>query len=169
LWDQPNEDQAADLTLGASFELVELSFNDVLWCGRIEQHSAQCESFPTSTISEKTELADTHEAAGKDVQQKTPDELCRCQGHDLRPIAISIVFVFETDAASFDRQDSAIRNRDSVRIPSQILQDLFGPAKGRLHKNDPWDAPRLLTQGFEYRRPRESSHLAIEVQPAFPE
>ena len=82
-------------------------------------------------------------------------------------IAIDIILVFEAHAAIFDRQEASIGNSDPMCIASQILQNPLGAAKGRLHKDDPLDAPRLLTQGFERRRLRNSGHAAMEVQPTF--
>src|SRR5438132_11431210 len=54
-----------------------------------------------------------------------------------------------------------------MRVARQILQNLLRTAKRRLHKDDPFDFPGLLTHEFERRRLGETGHLAMELQPAF--
>src|SRR5271169_3037854 len=53
-----------------------------------------------------------------------------------------------------------------MSVAGQILENLLGTAKGRLHKGDPFDPPCLLAQGFERGRLRESGHLAMKLQSA---
>jgi hypothetical protein len=102
------------------------------------------------------------------MQQKAPDELCGFQRHYLAFVSVGVVLVSKRHATMFHRQQPSIGDGNPMRVERQILQSLRGPAKGWLHKDNPFDPLRLLAHRFKCGRSGKAGHLTVKLQVAFP-
>jgi len=99
-------------------------------------------------------VADAVEALGQHVQQKTPDELVWVKPHRL-PAARSInavVLPAERDAGVIGCNETAVRNRNAMRVTGEIAQHLLGSSERRFAVDHPLDVPQrgdeLLERAF---------------------
>ena len=101
-------------------------------CRHTEKLAATRELLCAMAIAQEPIVADAMKAFGQDVQQEAADELVGGDGHDLLPIVVAIVLPGEADLAVLDVAQAAVGNGDAVRIASDVIENLFGPAKGGL-------------------------------------
>ena len=71
------------------------------------------------------------------MQQKTPDEFFRGDGHDFHFVSIRVIPPSEGDASILHIQNSVVGNRHPVGIASQIRNDFIRRSKRRLAVHDP--------------------------------
>ena len=76
-------------------------------------------------------IADVVEPLWQHMRQKAPDELIGERGHGLPALRLGIP-VAEADVAVLDREQTAIRQRDAVDIPAQVVQDRLRVLDGGL-------------------------------------
>jgi hypothetical protein len=55
-----------------------------------QQLSALRESVFCCSVGQKAEVADTHEAIGEHVEEKSADELFGIEGHRFQPVVVSL-------------------------------------------------------------------------------
>ena len=92
------------------------------------------------------------EASGEDVKQETSDEFISFQAHDLLFIVVCIIFILKADLIIFHRKDSVIRDRDTMGIPSEIADELFGSSKGWFCIDNPVflvNRPEVIIKTFQ--------------------
>jgi len=115
-------------------------------------------------IGEQAEVADAHEAAREHMQQKAPQEFLDAERHDLRAAPIGVVLPPKLDDAIGETDESRVRDRDSVRITTEILEHLRWPAKRSLRVDDPGRCPELRDEGGEPGRVGERRRPGGEGQ-----
>lgn len=77
-------------------------------------------------------MADTMKSPWQNMQHEAADELIRGQCHDLllmRGIP-AVILIPERHASFIERQETAVRDGDTVGIARQVGQHRFGPGKG---------------------------------------
>ena len=75
----------------------------------------------TPPVGHKAEKADTDESARKGVQQKAPQELVDCQGHQLVLATILVIFPTKCNFAFRKGNQPMIGDGDAVRVMGQIF------------------------------------------------
>ena len=98
-------------------------------------------------MSQKGEMADAHEAGGKDVEQEAAQELLDRQGHQTLLIAVRGVSPAEGDLVALEGDQAVIGDRHAVGIAAEITENMFGAPEGRLAV----DHPVLTEEGTEER------------------
>lgn len=92
----------------------------------------------TVTVAKESVVADSLQAAGKSVEQKTADELVSLQSHGFLALLMPIILPTEGDSILLGTDQVLIGNGDPMCIASQIIEDLFGSAEGPLGVDDPF-------------------------------
>ncbi len=87
-------------------------------------------------------MANAHEAARDDVEQKASHTFVGGERHDLPAVVVGVVPPVELDAAVAVIDQSIIRERDAVRVPTQVVEHLLGAGEGLLRLHDPVDGPQ---------------------------
>ena len=103
----------------------------------------------TRAIREQAEVANAHEAARHDVQEKASQEFVGLERHDLHAVVVGVVFPAEPDAAVAVIDEPIIRERDAVRVPPEVVEHLLGAGEGPLRIHDPVDGPQLTEEAGE--------------------
>jgi hypothetical protein len=120
-------------------------------------------------IGEQPEVADAHEAAREHVEQEAPEEFVNVERHDLRVAPIGVVLPPKLDDTVDETHEARIGDRDTVRIPTEVLEHLRGPTKRRLRIDDPGRRPELRDKCGELARVGERCRAGGEGQPALVE
>ena len=81
-------------------------------------------------------MADADEAQRKDVQTKASEELQSIEFHHFALAFGAVVFVAEGDLLRADVDESVIGDRVFVRVATEVFDDGFRAAEGRLSVND---------------------------------
>ena len=90
-----------------------------------EKLKTASEIFLFGAIGKETEVADALKGVWQDVKQKTADELISIQSHRAL-LAGCAIAIEKRHVAIINRNDTAIGDRDAVRVTAQILQDGLG-------------------------------------------
>lgn len=97
-------------------------------------------------------MADFAESAGQDVHKETADEFHGVQGHDFLLIPMGVIPSEEGDLAIFQGENAVVGDGDAVGITTQIRDDFFSGAKGRLAVDDPLFAAAGIQEVLRYIR-----------------
>ena len=103
----------------------------------------------TRAIREQAEVANAHEAARHDVQQKASQEFVGLERHDLHAVVVGVVLPAEPDAAVAVIDEPIIRERDAVGVATEVGEHLLGAGEGPLRIHDPVDGPQLTEEAGE--------------------
>jgi hypothetical protein len=85
------------------------------------------------------------------MQQKAAHELDSVERHDLLPVAVGRIAPAEGHLAVFEAEKTPIRDGDSMRIVSQIPNDVLRPGKRLFSVDDPlllFQKPGKVSKGF---------------------
>ena len=93
-------------------------------------------------------MPDTDKTFGQNVEQKSPHELLRGDGHDSRLIAARIVPPTKTDVAAIKGNETVVGDGDTVSVAPEVTDHLLRAAEGGLGIDD----PVLAKQRSEKRR-----------------
>ena len=88
-------------------------------------------------VGEVAEVADAHEAAGQQVQEKAAQELFDRQGHELLLVAMSGVSPAEGDVVIGESNQPVVGDGDAMGVSAEIAQRVFRPTEGPLGVDDP--------------------------------
>src|SRR5262249_54071035 len=93
----------------------------------IESPSTEFELVGAMAIGEQAVVTDAMEAGWEDVEQETAHELANVETHDLAAMTavLAIVFPAETDMGRVEIEQTAVGDRDAMRIAREIGQDLL--------------------------------------------
>ena len=80
-------------------------------------------------VREDPAVADPHEALRQHVEEEATDELGGFERHELPCVSVGVVLPPERDVAVFQRDEAAVRDRDAMRVPREVLEDVLGPAE----------------------------------------
>src|SRR5215510_12034121 len=109
-------------------------------------------------------MSNAHEAQGDERQQKACEECVGLQRHHLLPMPLATIAIGEADVAVTDIDQTMVSNRDAVRVPAEILQDLLGAGPRWLGVDDPLLRIELIKIGGEALRRPQLSQLGGERQ-----
>jgi hypothetical protein len=82
-------------------------------------------------------VADADQALGQNVDEEAAQELIYGDRHDLLLAAVRIVFPEKRDPIILERSQSMVGDGDTVRVASEIVQNMLGTAEGWLGIDDP--------------------------------
>ena len=77
------------------------------------------------SIAEEPVIANAVESTGENVEEESPDELLRREGHGFLLIVVTIVPPLELHLSVFDIEQSMVGNRDSVGVAAQVVHHLL--------------------------------------------
>ena len=100
-------------------------------------------------MGEETEVADAHEAWGKDVEEKASQELLHRQGHEAWLVSVGGVSPAEGDLVTGQRDEAMVGDGHAMGVATQIVEDILGAAKGRLAVDHPLVAEQGAQEGRE--------------------
>ena len=118
----------------------------------VEQSAAALEHRTASTVGEDAEVTDANQAFGQNVKKKSAQELMGGNGHDLLFAVVSIVSPTERDATVPERHEPVVGDGDAMGVASQIVENVFGAAEGRLGVDDPVFLAELPEEMIECAR-----------------
>jgi hypothetical protein len=99
--------------------------------------AAQRQDATAVTVGEKAEVTDLDEPGWQHVQQEAAEELHGIEAHDLDTVVVSGVAPAEAHLTIGETQQSTVSNGDTMSVTGQILENMGGPAEGRLGVNHP--------------------------------
>jgi len=83
------------------------------------------------------------------MDEEAPQEIVRRDCHDLLLAGLSVVLPAEGDAIVLEADEAMVRDRDAVGVASQVVEDVFGSAEGRLGIDDPVLGKELSEESLE--------------------
>ena len=129
-----------------------------------QQGSAQRQPLTAISVGQKSILPNPHQPLGYDVQREPAHEFHRVQRHLLASAAVGIVLPGEGDTIVLELHQTVIAQGDPVRVPSQVLQHLFGPAKRLLGIDHPFLLVQRPYRGPPRRRARQGQGAPSELE-----
>jgi predicted anti-sigma-YlaC factor YlaD len=90
-----------------------------------------------SSVGEEAEVADADQAFRQNVKKKSAQELIYRNGHDFVLAAVSIVSPAEGDAIVLEGHEAMVGDSYAMSVAGQIVENVFGAAKGRLGIDHP--------------------------------
>jgi len=82
-------------------------------------------------------VADTDEALGEQVQQEAVQKLIERQSHQFLLVVVSRVAPTKGDLAVSERDQSMVGDGHAMGVAAEILEHIFGAAKGWFGVDDP--------------------------------
>src|SRR4029453_11218720 len=118
------------------------------------------------TLANRAVVTDAMEAGWEDVEQEAAHELTDVETHDLAAmtVVLAIVLQAETDMGRVEMEQTAVGDRDAMRVAREIGQDLLRTGEGLFGIDDPF----ALAQRREVSSPRvgvfELAEIGEELQ-----
>jgi hypothetical protein len=94
--------------------------------GRLHAEQEAYSEFFLAVGAQKTVIANAPKLVGQHVQQETPDEFLRAQGHCLDLVTPAIIFPPAADLTVFDVEQSVIGDGDAMDITANVVEYLLG-------------------------------------------
>ena len=88
-------------------------------------------------VGQEAEMADTHEAIGKDMEEKAAGEFFGIEGHRFQPVFVSSVPVAKSDLAVFEGEDTAIGQSHAVGVAAEVVKHGLGRPERLFRIDDP--------------------------------
>jgi len=98
------------------------------------------------------------------VEQKSPDELVRREGHGFLLIVVTVVSPFKFYLAIFDVDDPMVRNGHAVGVAADIVHHLLRPGERWLGVDDPFHVSHQIEMTVESLRILERLKRCEEPQ-----
>jgi hypothetical protein len=97
-------------------------------------------------IREQAEVAKAHEAPRDHVQQESSQEFVDLKRHALHAIVVRVVLPTKPDAVLLMIDEPIIRERDAVRVPTDVVEHLLGASEGLFGIDDPVHSSQLTEE-----------------------
>lgn len=129
----------------------------MLWCACPDQGADLCDIGLALSGSQQAVVADAMKAVGQDMHQEPADELVRVESHDLHTIAAPdpIVFPSERHGVGIGADEALVRDRNTVRVTTEVGQNCLGAAERWFGVNDPFgfaERRKPYGEGFSVRQ-----------------
>ena len=98
------------------------------------------------------------------MEQKSPDELVRREGHGFLLIVVTVVSPFKFYLAIFDVDDPMVRNGHAVGVAADIVHHLLRPGERWLGVDDPFHVSHQIEMTVESLRILERLKRCEEPQ-----
>lgn len=109
-------------------------------------------------------MTNPHEPFGQDMQQESPQELCRAERDRPTPTTSGIISDTEGDLAVFALQQASVGDRHPMRVAGEILEHHLRSAERSLGIDDPLFANGALEAMLPGVVLSERSELAVQLQ-----
>ena len=116
---------------------------------RGEKGATEGETFPSVPIRQEAEVPDLHEPGREHVEQEATYELDGIQGHPLLLIAVRRVPPAKGHLTVAHLQQAPIGNGDTMRVASEVLDQVFRTAKWGLGVDHPVQAAQSEQEAVE--------------------
>jgi hypothetical protein len=100
-------------------------------------------------MGQETEVADAHEAWGKDVEQKTAQELLDRQGQEALLVAVGGVSPAKGHLVTGQRLEAVVGDSDPMSVGTQVVEDIVRAPERRFAVDDPVLAKQGAQEGGE--------------------
>ena len=100
--------------------------------GLLEQSETEWKKLRSPSVSEKSEVADAHEAARQQVQEEAAQELIDGQSQEPLLVAVSGVSPAEGDVSVGESNQPVIGDGNAVGVGAEMSQHMFWPTEGGL-------------------------------------
>ena len=100
-------------------------------------------------------MANANESFRQDVHEKSPNELFGGDRHQALFVTVGVISPAERDVIAVECNQPVIRDRDAVRVASEIAHHLLGSAECRLGVNHPIvpeQCPQECRKGFRFAK-----------------
>lgn len=118
------------------------------------------------TIGHEAEVTNAMETIGQGVQKEAANELIWRELHNPGSAVVAIVFPGKCDMIVVERNKPAVGDGDTVRVPSEIGENLGGAAKWLFCIDDPVGAAHLCQMSVECFGISQVVEIAKEAQSA---
>jgi hypothetical protein len=123
----------------------------------------------TLSVGQYSKSPDANEPTRQNVEQETANELVGFECHSTHDIAGSIltpaiVLPAESNLAVFQTQEAMVGNGHFVGVTTEIVHDLFGPAKRPFGIDDPFYLAQFSQEPVEHLGLGEFLELAVKLQ-----
>ena len=117
-------------------------------------------------VGEEAEVADAHEAFGKQVQQEAAQELLDGQRHEPLLVTMGGISPAESNVVFGESDQPAVGDSHAMCIRSEIAQRVFRSSERRLGIDDPVVAEQDPQPGGKGARFRNRQEVAVELERA---
>ena len=140
----------------------------ICWRRGRQQSSAERQQHTAASIGQKAEVANAREAPRENVFQETAEELFVSQGHRSPLAATGIVFPEERHVGVGEVDEPMIRDRDTMSVSGQIVQNMFRATEGALGIDHPVLSKEGAKKGMEclVRCQRKAGAVKCKLLPA---
>jgi hypothetical protein len=90
------------------------------------------------SIAQESVVANAMESSGKNVEEKTSDELIGREGHDFLLIVVAVVPPMEFHLLVFAVHESIVGNSNTVSVTADVVYYLLRAREGRFGVDDPF-------------------------------
>ena len=115
-------------------------------------------------MSQKAEVADTHEAGGKHVEQEAAQEFLDRQGHQALLVAVRGVSPAKGDLVALQGDQAVIEDRHAVGVAAEITENVLGTTEGRFAVDHPVLTEKGAKESSESLRFREKLEVPVEAE-----
>src|SRR5258707_13079449 len=137
-----------------------------LWRSHAQKLTATLQLLLAASIAKEPVVANTVEPIRQNVEQKSPDEFVRREGHGFLLIVVAVVSPVKFHLAIFDVDDPMIGNGHPVGVAPDIVHDLLRPSERWLGVDDPFHVSHQIEMAGESLRILERLKRSEELQPA---
>ena len=109
-------------------------------------------------------MTNPHETFGQDMQEESPQKLCRAERHRLAATTGGMIFDAKSDVAVFALHQASVGDRHPMRVAGQILENHLRTAEGGLRIDDPLIANGAIKPMLPGVVLSERSELAVQLQ-----
>ena len=89
------------------------------------------------SVGQKAEVADTHEAVGEHVEEKTADEFVSIKGQSLFSIPVFAISITQGDQAVLHVEDTVVGKSDPVGVAAEVIKHGLRGAERLFRVDDP--------------------------------
>ena len=145
---------------------LDLSCGRGLWRrgGDVEQQAAAQQRSGPLAVGEEAEVADADQAFRQNVDEEAPQELVGRDHHDLLLADGCVVLPAEGDLIVLEADEAMVRDRDTVGVAGEIVENVFGTTEGRLGVDDPVLGKELSEEMLEAFGCSEFLERAVELE-----
>jgi len=94
-------------------------------------------------------VANAHEAARDHVQEKAAEEFVGGEREDLHAVVVGVILPAEPDVALAVIDEPIIRERDTVGVPTEVVEYRLRAGEGPLRIHDPVGGPQPTQEDGE--------------------
>ena len=131
----------------------------------IEQVSAKRELFCAVAIGKQPVIANAMEAVRQNVEEEAAYKFTCLKSHDFALVtAAHPIVATDADVARIHAEQPTVGDRDAMRVPRKIGEDMLGTREGLFRINDPGGSAQRRQSGGEHLRIGEARDSGKEAQ-----